>query len=95
MNHLDIVRVRVAIRPQFNGRPAKQGAIEFLDGKTFDLMVGWRQDADDPYPGEWALTPMDLETSLLFSRAKSGWLSSGDAVTDEDQPATVHNSAHV
>lgn len=77
LQHHQNVRVMLRSRPTYKGRAVKPGALA-LDGQTFDLMVGWLMDEDDPYPGEWALVPRDRETSLRLYEADMGWIASGD-----------------
>lgn len=47
---------------------------EALDGQRFRFVCGWRQDEDDPYPGEFAMMPRPWWENGIV------WIASGDLV---------------
>ena len=53
---------------------------EQIDNQTFDFAFGWVMDKDDPYPGEIALIPRDVN----YPVNAPAWLASGDLVEFKD-----------
>jgi len=52
-DHGDRARFRIAIRPEFNGRPPRPEALQ-VDGRVHGFRYGYTMDEGDTYPGERA-----------------------------------------
>lgn len=68
---------RITPRLTHNGRDLKPGAIVVAE-EEHEFEVLWQQDATDPYPGEWAMSPTEESTRLRFASFGLAWISSGD-----------------
>lgn len=77
MKQFDHVLVRVNQRATYKGRPLKPSA-NAISGEEVLMEVMWMMDDDDPYPGEWALSPVDDAIRHRFYDHHVGWVASGD-----------------
>ena len=66
-------RFTVKIRPVYDGRAIRPNAQQIND-KTYNFMLGWVMDDDDPYPGETAWIPRDD----TYPKDAPTWIASGD-----------------
>lgn len=65
-------------RAEYQGRATKPGMLEKA-GTRFVLRTMWQMDADDPYPGEYALSTVDSCGGLMGTLGIA-WVASGDVV---------------
>jgi hypothetical protein len=65
-------------RPEYQGRAIRPGMAEKA-GAQFVLRALWKMGADDPYPGEYALSTAD-SCGELTERLGIVWVASGDVV---------------
>jgi hypothetical protein len=75
-------RVVATVRSRALGQGGTQspGMLQ-LEGKQFELMVAWRMDAADRFPGEFGLTPTK-PSGHAFMVAEIFWIASGDVQID-------------
>lgn len=71
--------VRCIFKPRetYKGRPLKAG-VKKLAGAEMLLQAMWQCEADENYPGEFALEGADDATKALLRSADIGWVASGD-----------------
>lgn len=62
-------------RSEYKGRPIKEGLAE-KTGIRLYLIVLWKMDSDDPYPGEYALGYTD--STHMLKALNLTWVASGD-----------------
>jgi hypothetical protein len=77
MNMFDVVKAKIKQRPEYNGRKLKESAKEF-DGRVYNLEVLWLNEADEPYPGERAMQPVDDDERREWFLNGLHWIASGD-----------------
>lgn len=70
------IRVKLAFRPEYNGRPVKPKLVQF-NGWEFNVQALWLMDDEDKYPGEWALGGFG-SCDVLFKTTGMSWIASGD-----------------
>lgn len=68
------VECRITMREPHRGEPIKESCLP-LQGQVGKFSALWLMNANDPYPGEWALA---AEGGLLET-AGIAWIASGDA----------------
>lgn len=78
--------VRCTFKPRetYKGRALKPGLAE-LAGQEMLLQAMWQCEADENYPGEFALEGADDATKAMLRSVDIGWVASGDVVPANDQ----------
>lgn len=76
LKQFDLVRARIKMRNEYNGRPLKAGLIG-ADGLELTLCAAWMMDDKvDQYPGEFAMVETDGDQ--LWKRCQIAWIAQGD-----------------
>ena len=73
LKHFTTYAARVAVRPEYGGRPAKPEALA-INGTPVRVVVAWGMADDDAYPGEYAMQREDRECIV----PGIPWIASGD-----------------
>lgn len=71
------IMCRITPRPKYKGQMLKE-CMGSLIGLELPLRVLWKMDADDPYPGEYALGEDSTDRRMWLNGRGIVWIASGD-----------------
>lgn len=87
-NRFKPIRCRFTPRDTYDGRNLKP-ELKAHRGQILDLVARWKMDADDPYPGEWALGIRDYRPVF----GDTLWIASGDVTVLPKNDQEKHGNA--